>query len=88
MTKKFKFETCQFVLGSSIFAGLNEAWNRMADSDPPFTWGNNNRSLVNALFIASHLDDLDDREDSETKQIKTAVRRLRSLGDEYVDLEN
>jgi len=81
-----KAKTCEFVLASVVFEGLPEAWSALASRDNlPFSWGDNNRSLVDAETIA---DELQQVENSEGGQLKKALARLRKLGQTYVDLEN
>ena len=70
-----------FILASDVFS--KKALSILAESNPPFTWGDNNRSLVTANFIAAHLEQLDNQ-----KLLKITIQRLRSLGETYIDLEN
>jgi hypothetical protein len=93
--RKLAKHSCSFVLASDVFKGLPRAWNLLCDSSPNFSWGDNNRSLVDADTIRRHLDDLDASASTlepsagaEARQVKTAINRLRKLGQGYVDLEN
>lgn len=87
--KKWKpvFASTKFVEASAVFGDLPKAWDALCESSPGFTWGDNNRSLVDAETIRNHLRDVDMPEGSGD-QIETAISRLDSLGQEYVDLEN
>lgn len=73
---------CQYVPVSEVFDGFREVWNEMVEGDCPFTWGDNNRSLVTASSILNHLD-------NTTVEVPDDFReRLENLGEMYVDLEN
>ena len=78
-------ETCRFVTGSELFDGLKELWDKFSDSDPDFSWGGNDRTLVDPVAILNHLDNsVIDNE----KQVQTLRRRVGKLPkDVYVDLE-
>ena len=82
---KPKLETCKFVRASVVFEGLAEAWAALSQKDNlPFSWGDNNRSLVDADTIVTELEQVD----NPGVQVKKALARLRKLGQTYVDLEN
>ena len=75
--------TCEYVEASEVFKNCPEAWEFFAASDPDCTWGSNNRTLVTPDVIAVSLEEGD-----QTKQVKTVLRRLKKLGQTYIDLEN
>ena len=82
---KPKLETCKFLPATVVFEGLPKAWDALSQKgNLPFSWGDNNRSLVDADTIAAELEQVD----SPGKQVKKALGRLRKLGQTYVDLEN
>lgn len=84
-----KKHTCSFVKASDLFKGLSTLWDICADSNPPFTWGDNNRSLVTAVTILDHLDLIGLEAGKEEKQLETLRKRVEKIGlDTYVDLEN
>jgi hypothetical protein len=63
--------------------------------DAPFSWGDNNRTLVTAERLHDHcvdrLDfDIDELEEMELNQvdIDNFLRGLEDLGQTYIDLEN
>lgn len=64
----------------------------MVSSDAPFSWGDNNRTFVTADRFADHCEDLleDIVEDGEiTVGAKREwLKKIRRLGQIYVDLEN
>ena len=83
---KPKLYKCEYVKSSDVFEGLSEAFDALANRDNlPFSWGDNNHSLVDADTIAAEMEQLDE---SEGEQIAKAIRRLRKLGQTYIDFEN
>jgi hypothetical protein len=82
-----KIQSCRFVLASDLFDELDELWNAIACSDPDFTWGDNNRSLVTAEVLLDHCDS----NGVESPQLDSLRQRVKTLPDgnqTYVDLEN
>lgn len=60
-----------------------EFWCLISDN-APFSWGDNNRTLVTASSLANHCQDrLDDR-----PSYLNLLQSLRELGETYVDLES
>jgi len=63
-------------------------------SNAPFSWGDNNRTLVTAERLHDHcvdcLEDIAEDEDIEVNQmdIDNFLRVLENLGLTYIDLEN
>ena len=81
-----RIHTCQFVLVSDLFKGLKALWNEFASSDPDFSFGGNNRTLVDPPSLLHHFDNslIEDQ-----KQLERLRRRIKKLPkDVYVDLEN
>jgi len=77
---------CQYAKSSDVFKGLPKAFDALASRDNlPFSWGDNNHSLVDADTVATELEQL---ENSEGGQIAKAIRRLRRMGQTYIDFEN
>jgi len=60
-----------------------EVWEKIS-SDAPFSWGNNNHSLVSSIDFAVHCEEkLDDI------KYKKLLKKIRSIPqDVYIDLEN
>ena len=75
-------QTCQYVEASYVFKDCPKAWDAFSNGD---TWGDNNRTLVTPDVILLVLDQSDD---SEHKEVKKVIKRLESLGQTYIDLEN
>jgi len=88
MASKIKLRECSFVHASEVFKGLPKAWDAFSLSDPPFSWGDNNRTLVDADSMRRHLEDADPIDGKAHGQINRALARLEKLGQTYVDLEN
>jgi len=84
-----KTHKCQFILASDLFKGLENLWAAFADSSPPFSWGDNNRTLVTAEAILNHCDNTDSL--AGLRSVATLRLRIANLpqkGQTYVDLEN
>lgn len=86
-------KTCEFVEASDLVPTewTPWLWSRISE-DAPFSWGDNNRSMVCACDFRRHCEDrlLDasDEEDVPQEDIDQFLERLRELGDLYIDLEN
>ena len=81
-----RIQSCEFVSGFELFTGLQLLWDEFAESDPDFSWGSNNRSLVTAKSILDHLDNSNIENE---KQMETLRKRVKVIGgDMYVDLES
>ena len=83
-------QTCKFVPASTAFEGMDWAWNELNEQDLPFSFGDNNRTLVTASRIAAELQKLEGSYSSveDDKRLDAAIQRLRELGGTYIDLEN
>lgn len=80
-------ETCQFIIASDLFDGLQDLWNYFAESGPPFSWGDNNRTLVTGEAILNFLDGYvlgNSRVDTLRDRINDLPEGLQT----YIDLEN
>lgn len=78
--------TCQYVNASDLFKGLANLWEEFSNSNPDFSWGGNNRTLVDPKAILDHLDN---RVIENGPQMETLRHRIVGLPDDvYVDLEN
>lgn len=85
MAKKthIKVHTCKFVKASDLFNGYRKLMVKFAESAPPFSWGDNNLSLVTVEAILHHLDNSGISYDDEFEA------RCQAVGMQtYVDLEN
>ena len=85
---KIQVQETKFVPASHLFKGLRKLWIALGESDPDFTWGSNNRSLVTAECILNHLDN---RAVVPTRQQDAFRKRCQQLPGGlqcYVDLEN
>lgn len=84
-------QSCGFVESSSLVpqSWASWFWGLISDS-APFSWGENNRSLVCACDFARHCRDrlLDAPDGVEQSEIDAFLASLDSLGSTYIDLEN
>jgi hypothetical protein len=97
MKKDLDIQTCKFVPITSIVPKEWTGWFYTAISEnAPFSWGDNNRTMVDAQSFANHIDEVlsyqDDEETlSEIEKYQDAVYdTLNYLGAKniYIDLEN
>lgn len=74
---------CCYIPASEFFANFPEVWEELSNSDPNFTWGDNNRSLVTVERIVQHLDASHiDYPEAFEEHYKEYVP------EDYIDLEN
>jgi len=111
MSKKIKpmvfkipaLETVSFI---SLTALVPKKWNKWfynaISSDAPFSWGDNDRTLVTASRLADHAEEVFDTCQNISSPVilfltpirvietdsKAFVNMLRDLGETYIDLEN
>lgn len=97
MKKDLKIQSCKFVELSSLVPKEWTGWFYTAISEnAPFTWGDNNRSLVDAQSFANHIDEVFSYFDVEEtvaeieKHQDAFYDTLNYLGSHkvYIDLEN
>lgn len=66
-------------------------WGLISEN-APFSWGDNNRTMITASSFADHcencLDTLCEDEGISQEEIAEFLDKVRSLGETYVDLEN
>lgn len=77
--------SCEFVSATDLVPRNWDAWFWAEIShNAPFSWGDNYHSLVTASDFARHCEArLDD-----SLKVKRFLRKLRALGETYVDLES
>ena len=88
--------SCAFIELSAVFDNLGLAREAFEASEPTFTWGNCDRSLVPASAILEHVKKIDRGAGAKSKgfqpleevEMKELESRLSSLGELYVDFEN
>jgi hypothetical protein len=81
-----KKQTCEFIPVSKVvpqWLAKKDFWENISDG-APFSWGDNNRTLVTASRFADHCQYLV----GQTKKAQSFMRKLERLGDTYIDLEN
>jgi len=82
---KHNVQTCQFISATDL---VPKSWGgffwELISEDAPFSWGDNNRSLVTAADFADHcaarLDD--------SPKVQQWLDEVRALGQRYIDLES
>lgn len=88
-----KRKTCEFIEVSALVPAHWRSWFwGTISEDAPFSWGDNNRSLVTACDFRRHCDDrlLDAAANHGARQedIDQFLNLLKYLGEIYLDLEN
>ena len=94
---KIKTETCKFVRLTTLVPKKWSGWfYDQISTDAPFSWGDNNRTLVTANRLADHAEECFEsyRENdvvvvrAEEKEIEKWLAGIRKMGNTYIDLEN
>ena len=82
-------------LSSLLPSGWNTWFYEMLSEGAPFTWGDNNRSLITAERLRNACDDLDEAypkegvtEEFREADIESFTNALEAMGQTYIDLEN
>jgi hypothetical protein len=69
-----------------LFDGLDNLLDEFCNNSPPFSWGDNNRTLVTAEAIIDYLDGCGVENADELDILR---QRINAIGFQmYVDLEN
>lgn len=77
-----ELETCQFLPFSQVAQGLPPLESWLFGDDAPFSYGDNNRTLVKVSRVVDYILD----KDLDTPNL---LERLKTLPDDlYLDLEN
>jgi hypothetical protein len=90
----FPIKTCKFIEVSELIPPEWTSWFWSAVSEnAPFTWGENNHSMVSALDFSIHCNDVLVLKAQSTSYVKSSeitafIKMLESLGNIYIDLEN
>lgn len=80
---KVRVHCCEFVFASDLFKNHKTLWREFCESSPPFSWGDNNRSLVTIDSILNHLAYVG------IAHSDRFINRCNQIGLQmYVDLEN
>jgi hypothetical protein len=72
-----------FYDASALFEGFSDLWQQFIESDPSFSWGSNNHSLITVRDVLNHMDNVGIEYD------KAFVDKCGLIDEHfYVDLEN
>jgi hypothetical protein len=86
MTTNIKKMTCEFIEITSIVpASLTDDFWADFSSDAPFSFGDNDRTLVTAERVLEHCKFVCE---TDTDEMIEFLDLLKSLGDTYIDIEN
>jgi len=83
-----EIKTCRFVDASDLFDGCPDAWQMFMDSDPPFSWGDANRTMITAELIQDVILDFFTEDENIENQLDKVLNRLQLTHGAYIDLEN
>ena len=88
--KPDQLEQCSFLAGTAIVPGEWDTFWSVISESAPFSWGDNNRTLVTLQDFLDHAEKcLTCDPDYKHEEIEEWVEYWRQLsGDIYVDLEN
>ncbi len=81
-------ESTQFIAASAVFKGLNRLWTEFDESNSPFQWGGNNRTLVTAEAILNHLDGRGNITPRFLESLRTRLHNLSPDLQLHIDLES
>lgn len=80
-----KIQTCEFISVTHLVPrGWSEWFWEAISQNAPFSWGDNNRSLVTASDFARHCEECLDN----SPKVKRFLTKVRTLGEMYIDLES
>ena len=84
-----KISLCYYIEASELIPKdiASDFWG-VIYQDAPFSWGDNNRTLICCCDLARHCETCEDSFSFSKKKYNELVKYLYSLGDTYVDLEN
>ena len=94
MKNKLPIQSCKYVCLSDIVPKQWGSWFYLAISEnAPFSWGDNNRTMVDAMSFSEHVQQVMDFHDEEEVDEKQLIEFYEMLGElerkhVYVDLEN
>jgi len=83
-----QIQTAQFIPASVAFKGLKRLWNEFVESNPPFSWGGSNRTLVTAEAIINHLDGCANATSRLVESLRSRLKKISPDLQLFVDLEN
>lgn len=79
-----RVRSCSYIAATDLVPPLWRRWFwGLISEDAPFSWGDNNLSLVRASRFADHCEDRLDDGPATTR----FINKLRALGETYIDLE-
>lgn len=87
-------ETVEFIEVTDLVPAAWGMWFYGAIScDAPFSWGDNNRTLVTTSRFKDHCEEIlegvvEDMDDVEQAEVENFLKMLGDLGETYIDLEN
>lgn len=84
-----KINTCCFINASSLIPeGVERDFWRTLSENSPFSWGDNNKSLVCAIDLLHHIKEIEDNFSMPKDTLNKIIQELESLEETYIDLEN
>ena len=84
-----KYVVCFIPITRLVPAGWISWFYDMISQDAPFSWGDNNRTLITASRLADHAEaGFANQDNIEETEIEKWLTEVRKLGNTYIDLEN
>jgi len=90
MNETIDRQTVGFVEVTSLVPKDWTTWfYAVISEDAPFSWGDNNRTLVTAERFYNHCANrLEDIDEITQEEIESFLETIKELGQTYIDLEN
>jgi hypothetical protein len=91
---KNKIQHCEFIPVTDVVPeGWRDWFYPLISESAPFSWGDANRTLVDADFFRRHVEScfsgLEEEEDAPPhEELEKFLGKLRGFGQLYIDLEN
>jgi len=85
-----KKKTLKFIPASQIIPVTANWFWHIFSTDAPFSWGDNDLTLIKASRFAEHFEnrmDLFIEEEITIEELKAILEQIKKLGDNYIGLE-
>jgi len=84
-----KLQTCCFIPATNLVPKeiAPQFWEAFSQN-PPFSWGDNNRTLISASDFLDYVYQIEDNFELTEDELKPVINELENLEDTYIDLEN
>jgi len=85
LTETIRVRMCEFVSSTDLVPrGWHDWFWEAISENAPFSWGDNNRSMVTASSFADHCE----KRLEDSPKVKRFLKKVRALREMYIDLES